>query len=31
MGRLGYLSGMRFKEQLSKGVFTAPLGAVGVG
>ncbi|KAG2501549.1 hypothetical protein HYH03_000056 [Edaphochlamys debaryana] len=28
MGRLGYLSGMRFKEQLSKGVFTAPLGAV---
>ncbi|EFJ49433.1 guanylyl and adenylyl cyclase family member, partial [Volvox carteri f. nagariensis] len=28
MGRLGYLSGMRFKEQLSKGVYSAPLGAV---
>eukprot|EP00198_Chlamydomonas_reinhardtii_P006617 XP_001695953.1 predicted protein [Chlamydomonas reinhardtii] len=28
MGRLGHLSGMRFKEQLSRGVFTAPLGAV---
>ncbi|GFR48852.1 hypothetical protein Agub_g10806, partial [Astrephomene gubernaculifera] len=28
MGRLGYLSGMRYKEQLSRGVFAAPLGAV---
>ncbi|KAG2434059.1 hypothetical protein HXX76_007787 [Chlamydomonas incerta] len=28
MGRLGQLAGMRFKEQLSRGVFTAPLGAV---
>ncbi|GIL52667.1 hypothetical protein Vafri_8489 [Volvox africanus] len=31
MGRLGYLSGMRFKEQLSKGVFAAPLGPVAMG